>query len=326
MGRMRDASAAGKAAAFGTRGRVVLLVLASVQFTSIVDFMIVMPLGPELMDRLAINPMKFGWIVSSYTIAASLGGLFAAWFVDRFDRKTAFLTLYTGFLLGTLCCGVAPDYYSLLAARVVTGAFGGILGGLALAIIADVFPEEKRGAANGFLMSAFAIASVVGVPFGLELGRRYGWHAPFIMLAALGLFVLPAGWRALPRLGSHLDEAGNANPLIELHTLMTHPDHLLAFGLMLLLMIGGFSVIPYMPTYLVANVGIGLGDLSWMYVVGGSLSLVASPWIGKLADRHGKFRVYRVVAPLSAAVMLTVTSLPRVALPIAIAVAACLFV
>lgn len=323
---MGDASAAGTAAAEARRGRIVLLVLAAVQFTSIIDFMIVMPLGPQLMDKLAINPMKFGWIVSSYTIAASLGGLFAASVVDRFDRKTAFLTLYTGFLLGTLCCGLAPDYLFLLAARVVTGAFGGILGGLALAIIGDVFPEEKRGAANGVLMSAFAIASVVGIPFGLELGRRYGWHAPFIMLAALGLVVLPTGWRVLPRLARHLDAARNANPLIELRALMIHPDHLSAFGLMLLLMIGGFAVIPYMPTYLVANVGVREADLSWMYIVGGGLSLVASPWIGKLADRHGKFRVYRVVAPLSAAVMIAVTNLPRVALPIAIAVAASLFV
>jgi MFS transporter, DHA1 family, inner membrane transport protein len=326
MGWMGNASAARDAAAEATRGRVVLLVLASVQFTSIIDFMIVMPLGPQLMDKLAIDPMKFGWIVSSYTIAASLAGLFAASFMDRFDRKTAFLTLYTGFLLGTLCCGLAPNYYLLLASRVVTGAFGGILGGLALAIIGDVFPEEKRGAANGVLMSAFAIASVVGIPFGLELGRRYGWHAPFVMLAALGLVILPAGWRALPRLGNHLDGARKANPLSELRTLMTHPDHLGAFGLLFLLMIGGFCVIPYMPTYLVENVGVREGDLSWMYVVGGGLSLLASPWIGKLADRHGKFQVYRVVAPLSAVVMITVTTLPRVALPIAIAVAASLFV
>jgi DHA1 family inner membrane transport protein len=270
--------------------------------------------------------MRFGWIVSSYTIAASLAGLFAASFVDRFDRKTAFLTLYSGFLLGTLCCGLAPNYQLLLASRVVTGAFGGILGGLALAIIADVFPEEKRGAANGVLMSAFAIASVVGIPFGLELGRRFGWHAPFVMLASLGLVVLPAGWRALPRLGSHLESARVANPLIELRNLMIHPDHLAAFGLLFLLMVGGFTVIPYMPTYLVGNVGVRESDLSWMYIVGGGLSLVASPWIGKLADRHGKFRVYSVVAPLSALVMFGVTTLPRVALPIAIGVAASLFV
>lgn len=309
-----------------TRGRVVLLVLAAVQFTSIIDFMIVMPLGPQLMEKLAINPMKFGWIVSSYTIAASLGGLFAASFVDRFDRKTAFLTLYTGFLLGTLCCGLAPDYLWLLAARVVTGSFGGILGGLALAIVGDVFPEERRGAANGVLMSAFAIASVVGVPFGLELGMRFGWHTPFLVLAGMGLIVLPAGWRALPKLGSHLEQARNDSALVELRYLMTHPDHLWAFGLMFLLMIGAFSIIPYMPTYLVMNVGLPEAKLSWVYIVGGGLSLVASPWIGKLADRHGKFRVYRIVAPLSAVVMIAVTNLPHIALPVAIGVAASLFV
>jgi MFS transporter, DHA1 family, inner membrane transport protein len=323
---MNEDPDAGTAAADGARGRVVLLVLAAVQFTSIVDFMIVMPLGPELMKTLAIDPKRFGMIVSSYTISASVAGLLSASIVDRFDRKAAFLWLYTGFLVGTLCCGLAPGYLSLLAARVVTGAFGGILGGLAMAIIGDVFPEERRGAANGALMSAFAVASVAGVPFGLVLGERYGWHAPFLMLAGLGLLVLAAGTRALPRLGSHLDAARSANPLIELRVLMTHPEHLRAFALIVTLMLGGFAVIPYMATYLVANVGVSTASLPLVYIAGGGLTLVAAPLIGKLADRHGKFRVYRVVAPVSAVFMLVVTNLPRVPLAVAVGATAALMV
>jgi MFS transporter, DHA1 family, inner membrane transport protein len=323
---MNEDPDAGTAAADGARGRVVLLVLAAVQFTSIVDFMIVMPLGPELMKTLAIDPKRFGMIVSSYTISASVAGLLSASIVDRFDRKAAFLWLYTGFLVGTLCCGLAPGYLSLLAARVVTGAFGGILGGLAMAIIGDVFPEERRGAANGALMSAFAVASVAGVPFGLVLGERYGWHAPFLMLAGLGLLVLAAGTRALPRLGSHLDAARSANPLIELRVLMTHPEHLRAFALIVTLMLGGFAVIPYMATYLVANVGVSTASLPLVYIAGGGLTVVAAPLIGKLADRHGKFRVYRVVAPVSAVFMLVVTNLPRVPLAVAVGATAALMV
>src|SRR5437016_3527753 len=142
--------------------RVVILTLAAVQFTSIVDFMVVMPLGPQLMRTLQIDPARFGLVVSSYTFAAGVAGLVASSLVDRFGRKAAFLSLYAGFLVGTLLCGLAPSYAALLAARVVTGAFGGILGGMALAIIGDVFPEERRGAATGSLMSAFALASTVG--------------------------------------------------------------------------------------------------------------------------------------------------------------------
>lgn len=316
----------GAESATGTRGNIVLLVLSMVQFTSIVDFMIVMPLGPQLMETLHIDPMKFGWIVSSYTIAASIGGLFAASIVDKFDRKSAFLTLYTGFLVGTICCGIASDYVMLLLARLVTGFFGGILGGLALTIISDVFPEEKRGSANGVLMSAFSLASIFGVPFGLELGHRFSWHTPFIVLAGLGMIVLPLGMYALPRLASHMDSTRKVNPLTELKDLMTHPDHLWAFSLMFLLMIGGFAVIPYMPTYLEANVGVHELDLKWLYIVGGGLSLISSPWIGSLADRHGKFLMYRIVAPLSAVVMIAITNLPSVPLALAVAIGSLMFV
>src|SRR3954464_13142415 len=151
--------------------RIVLLVLAAVQFTSIVDFMVVMPLGPQLMRTLAIDAFRFGLVVSAYTLSAGMMGLVASSLIDRFDRRAAFLWLYAGFLVGTLLCGLAPTYAALLVARVVTGAFGGVLGGMAMAIIGDVFPDERRGRATGFLMSAFSLASIVGVPFGLYLGN-----------------------------------------------------------------------------------------------------------------------------------------------------------
>jgi len=319
---MRDGTDAGAAAAAaeGARGRVVLLVLAAVQFTNIVDFMIVMPLGPQLMRALAITPAQFAWVVSSYTFSAAVAGLLAASRVDRYDRKTAFLALYAGFLVGTLCCALAPGYRTLLAARVVTGAFGGVLGGLAMAIVGDVFPEAKRGAATGALMSAFSLASVVGVPIGLVLGNAYGWHTPFLALVGLGLAVLAAGATALPRLGSHLGSAKAADPLVELRELMTHPEHLRAFALTVTLMVGGFSVIPFLSPYLVANVGVSEKSLPLVYIAGGVLTLVAAPLIGRAADRYGKFQVYRVAAPLAAGLMLVVTNLPPV--PLAWAVAA----
>ena len=290
--------------------RAVLLTLAAVQFTSIIDFMVIMPLGPQLMRTLAISPAQFGLIVSSYTLSAGVAGVVASSVVDRFGRKAAFLSLYVGFLIGTLFCGLAPSYGLLLAARVVTGAFGGVLGGMAMAIVGDVFPEERRGRASGTLMSAFSLASVVGVPFGLFLGTRLGWHAPFLMLVALGLPILLFGVRALPPLQGHLGRprAGTGARLVEMYT---RPNHLRAFALIVALMFGTFMVVPFISPYLVANVGVLEHDLPWIYVGGGVLSLVTSPLIGRWADRSGKFHVYRIIAPCSALMMIAITVLPR---------------
>jgi DHA1 family inner membrane transport protein len=309
------------------RERVVLLILGAVQFTSVIDFMVVMPLGEQLMRTLSINPRQFGFIVSSYTFSAGVTGLLAASLMDRFDRRTAYLTLYSGFLLGTLLCGLANSYATLLAARVVTGAFGGILGGLSMAIIGDVFPDSRRGAATGSLMSAFALASVLGVPFGIHLGTEYGWHAPFFFLVGLGSLAMVAGWRALPSLRGHLNPSvPAADPLKQIFTTLTRPDHLRAFALIVTLMFGGFAVIPYISPYLVSNVGVSEKNLTWVYVAGGGLTLVAAPMIGRLADRYGKLRMYLIVAPIAAVMMIVVTNLPRVPLDAAVAATGLLMV
>ena len=299
------------------RERTILLTLAAVQFTSIVDFMVIMPLGPQLMRTLGITPAQFGLIVSSYTISAGVAGFVASSLVDRFGRKSAFLSLYVGFLVGTLFCGLAQTYELLLLARVVTGAFGGVLGGMAMAIVGDVFPDERRGRATGTLMMAFSLASVFGVPFGLYLGTVYDWHAPFLMLVALGLPVLVVGLRAFPPLREHM---GKANPaawagVVEMYT---HPNHVRAFGLVISLMLGTFMVVPFIGPYLVSNVGLTEKELPWIYVGGGLFSLVSSPLVGKWADRFGKLKVYRIMAPMSALSMLLLTNLPKVGLIVSV--------
>jgi MFS transporter, DHA1 family, inner membrane transport protein len=290
--------------------RVVLLTLAAVQFTSIVDFMVVIPLGPQLRESLGIDPSQFGLAVSSYTFAAAIAGIVASPLVDRIGRKQSFLTIYTGFLVGTLLCGLAPTYRTLVAARVATGAFGGILGGMALAIIGDVFPEERRGRATGALMSAFALASVVGVPFGLYLGMRFDWHVPFLLLAALGCPVLVIAAKVLPPLRDHLGRSSHVHPLRALAETFTQVNHLNAFALVASMMFGGFAIIANLSFYLVGNVGLPKFKLPLTYVVGGGLTLVAAPLIGRMADRYGKLRIYRIIAPLTAMLMLIVTNLP----------------
>ncbi|QDU25949.1 Inner membrane transport protein YdhP [Anatilimnocola aggregata] len=304
---------------------VVLLVLASVQFTSIVDFVVVMPLGPQLMRAFKIGPAEFGLIVSSYTFAAGIAGLVASSIIDRFSRRTAFLSIFAGFLLGTLLCAVAPTYWLLVAARILTGAFGGILGGMAMAIVGDVFPENRRGAATGFLMSGFAVASVVGVPFGLYLGTNYGWHMPFVALVALGLPVLVIATFALPPLNAHLGKK-HTHPLRSLVNTFSEPNHLIAFALSAALMIGGFAVIPYISPYLVANVGMRESQLPFVYVAGGLLTLFVAPVVGKLADWYGKLTMFLIIAPLSAVLLIAVTFLPPVPTLFAVLVVGCLMV
>ena len=247
---------------------MLLSILASVQFTSIVDFMVVMPLGPQLQRTLSISPVQFGLIVSSYTISAGLAGLLASSVLDRFGRKLAFLSLYCGFLVGTLLCGLSFTYYGLLLARIFTGAFGGILGGMALAIVGDVFPEERRGRATGVLMSAFALASVVGVPLCLYLGTRFGWRLP-LLLAALGLPVLFVAVSFLPPLRGHLAGQIHAHPWRRIRDTFSEANHLRAFALTLAIMFGGFSIIPFISIYLVSNVGMIEENLTYIYVTGG---------------------------------------------------------
>ncbi|MGB0069033.1 MAG: MFS transporter [Isosphaeraceae bacterium] len=302
------------------RELILLLVLASVQFFSIVDFMVVMPLGPQLRRTMGIDTFQFGLIVSSYTVSAGVAGLLGSSILDRFGRRRAYLSLFTGFLAGTLLCGLSINYATLLTARIITGAFGGILGGMALAIIGDVFPEERRGRATGVLMSAFALASVAGVPICIELGTRFGWHVPFLVLAAVGLPFLLLGLRILPPLRDHLDGRVHAHPWAQLRDTFSRANNLRAFALTFAIMFGGFSVIPYVSLYLVGNSGVTEQNLTWVYMTGGLLTLVGAPLIGRLADRFGKVPVYRIVASVAACLMLVITNLGPVPLAAALGV------
>jgi predicted MFS family arabinose efflux permease len=299
-----------KASSGIVRARGVLLVLAAVQFTSIVDFMVIMPLGPQLARTLSLSPTLFGLVVSSYTFAAGLAGLTASMFIDRFGRRASFLTIFAGFLVGTLCCGLATNFATLMAARFLTGAFGGLLGGQAMAIVSDVFPEQRRGAAIGALMSSFSLASVAGVPLGLILGQHYGWQAPFLILAALGVPLFFVAASALPRLDGHLQQVRRESALEQLRITFTHPNHLRAFMLTVALMLSGFAVFPFLSPYLVANLGVTEEQLPLNYVAGGLFSLVGAPLIGRLADRFGKLRVFRLVAPANAIIVLAICILP----------------
>ncbi len=308
-----------------TSERLLLLILAAVQFATIVDFMIVMPLGPQLMRVMQISPATFGLIVSSYTFAAGVAGLVASTVVDRFPRRRTFMFLYSGFLIGTMLCGLAPNHWALVLARILTGIFGGVLGGFSMAIIGDVFPEERRGRATGSLMTGFALASVAGVPLGLVIGNAWGWHMTFIVLAIAGIPTLILTPFAMPRLDGHI---GTKHPQMfeSLANIFREPSHWPAFALMISLTLSGFLVFPYLSTFLVGNVGMKESELPMLYIAGGVLTMFASPIIGRLADRHGKLRIFRVIAPMSAMMLFAITQLPVGQVAVAVMAFGCLMV
>lgn len=298
----------------GTREWLLLLVLAGVQFTHIMDFMVMMPLGPQFMRALLLTPQQFGWLVSIYTFSASLCGFMAALHIDRYDRKHALLFLYGGLAVSTLLCGLAPNFGALLAARALAGAFGGILSATVFSIIGDVVPEHRRATATGTVMMAFSVSAILGVPTGLYLANHFGWRAPFLLLSGMGVLFLCIAWRVLPALRSHLDHHQEPRLLKQLHAIFSQPRHLNAFALIATLMFAGFSIIPYISPYLVANADLPEADLPILYFCGGLVTLVSSRSIGRLADHWGKRRVFITVASLSIVPILVITHIRHVSL------------
>ena len=293
---------------------LLLLVLASVQFTHIMDFMVMMPLGPQFMRVLSLTPQQFGWLVSIYTFSASLCGFIAALYIDRYDRKHALLFLYAGLAVATLLCALAPSFGALLAARALAGAFGGILSATIFSIIGDVIPEHRRATATGTVMMAFSVAAILGVPTGLYLANHFDWRAPFLLLSGIGTIFLGIAWRVLPALRSHLDHHHTHGPMQQLHVIFSEPRHLNAFALIATLMFAGFSIIPYISPYLVANAGLPEADLPILYFFGGLVTLMSSRSIGRLADHWGKREVFITVASLSIIPILVITHVRHVSL------------
>lgn len=293
---------------------VILLAIGAVQFMHILDFMIVMPLGPEFIKRLDLTAQQFGFIVSAYAFSASVAGLCAAAFLDRFDRKRALLGLFAGFILGTLLCAVAPGYYSLLVARIVAGAFGGVVAATILAIVGDVFPEVQRGRAMGVVMSAFSLASIAGVPAGLYLANHFGWRSPFAVLGGVSIGVWFLVRAVLPPVRTHLEHPTPSAGRATTWQVLTEADHVRAYLLMTALVFSSFMVVPYIATYFVTNAGRTVDEMPYVYLFGGVATLLTMTPVGKLADRFGKLGVFRGFALLAIVPTLWLTNLPAVSL------------
>lgn len=293
--------------------RRLLWLLALTQFTIIMDFMVMMPLGPQIMRAFSIEPAAFATAVSAYSWCSGLSGLFAATYIDRFDRRRLLLCVYALFALSNLACALASSFALLLAARAFAGITGGVLGSVIMAIVGDVIPVQRRGAATGTIMTAFSLAAIAGVPAGVMLGARFSWAAPFFLLVALSVAVWLAGARLVPSLAEHLNrrQPSLGEVLPDLWRLLSNPRHLNAFALTFLMMIAQMMVIPFISPVLVANHGVAPPQLSWLYMAGGAATFFTARRVGKLADRFGTHRVFRIATLLSLAAVLFVTHLPN---------------
>jgi predicted MFS family arabinose efflux permease len=294
------------------RERLLLYTLAGIQFTHILDFMIMMPLGPQLIRLLHISTQEFALLLSSYTFAAAVSGLLAATYIDRFDRRQLMLTLYVLFIVATLCCGLAPNYAALLTARALAGAFGGVLGAMVQTMVADAIPFERRGLAMGTVMAAFSLSTVAGVPLGLLLANQIpalGWRAPFFFIVLIASVFFAVGYKVLPSMTAHLERPREGNIFQQILRVAKEPNHLIAFAFIALQMMAGFSVIPYLALYMTANIGLPESFITVIYLCGGTATFFTARLIGRMADKHGKANVFKWVALASFVPVLVSTHL-----------------
>ena len=276
-----------------------------------------MPLGPQFIKALSINTHQFGLLLSSYTFAAAIAGVFATYYVDRFERRQLLLRLYVCFIVATVACGFAPNYHSLFIARACAGAFGGILGSLVQTIVADSIPFERRGKALGTVMAAFSVSTVAGVPLSLFLANHVellGWRAPFIFIGLISTLILYIGYRNIPKISGHLHHVQEGSRLKQIYDILIVHHNLRAFLFMGLIMLTGFSVIPYIALYLTSNVGVADSYISLIYLCGGVATLMSSRLIGHMADKYGKVKVFRVLAIVSLIPLIVTTNLVPVPL------------
>jgi predicted MFS family arabinose efflux permease len=300
--------------------------LVFLQFAVILDFMIISPLGAIIMPALHVSPPQFGLVVSAYAFSAGLSALLAAGFADRFDRKRILLFFYAGFVIGTLWCGLADSFPTLLLARVVTGLFGGVIGSVLLAIAADLFATHQRGRVMGVIQTSFGASQVLGLPLGLYLSNRWNWHAPFLAIAALAVVGgLVIALRLRP-VDAHLAAPQERRAFRHLLHTVAEPRHIVAFAATAVLTIGGFLLMPFLSAFTVRNLEIDLGNLPIIYLVTGLCTIFLGPLIGKAADAIGKIQVFLAGCTVSIIMVLTYTHLGPVPLPVVILVNVLMFV
>jgi predicted MFS family arabinose efflux permease len=306
--------------------KAVIAMLAFLQFVVIIDFMLMAPLGALIMPALNATTAQFGTVVSAYAFAAGAAGFLAAGYADRFDRKKLLLFFYAGFLLGTAWCGLAGSFESLLAARIVTGLFGGVIGSVVLAIATDLFAPEQRGRVMGYIQTAFAASQILGIPVGIWLSARWDWQVPFLSLAVLGLATGVVMALVMRPVNAHLKMRQERSPLAHLIHTLFEPRHALSFLAMLFLATGGFMLMPFSTAFTVYNLGIDLDHLPVIYLVTGIAMIFVGPMVGKATDAFGRLRMFFIGTAIMAVMVLVYTNLETSTLLAVTAINVVLFV
>lgn len=309
------------------RDKLIIYVLASVNFTHIVDVMIMMPLGDVFMNEFTITPQQFSILVSSYALAAFFSSLIAVSYLDTFDRKKALLFIYGGMVVGTFLCAFSTSYEMLLALRFFTGFFGGITGALALSIVSDVFQFERRGKAMGMLMAGFSAAAALGVPLGLYLADVFDWRFPFFFISGLGVILWFVIFAKFPSMTDHLAVLNRNRSIFRiLRSILGDRNQFNALALGIVLVLGHFLIIPFIAPYMTRNVGFTQREISYIYFVGGILTVFSAPYFGLLTDRHGVQKVFRTLVLVSFIPVIAITHMPEVAIPYALIATSFFFV
>lgn len=272
--------------------KLVISLLALTQFTVVLDFMVMSPLGDMLMKSMSLRTSQFGFAVSAYAFSAGLAGLLTAGFADKFDRKKLLLFFYVGFIAGTLFCGLTSSYPMLIAARIVTGLFGGVIGSISLAIVADLFPIEQRGRVMGFMQMGFGASQVLGIPIGLYIANLWGWQSPFLMIVGLATIVwLMIVFRMQP-INRHLLIQTDRNAFQHLWHTIAKRNYRIGFMATAMLSLGGFMMMPWGSAFAINNLHVTAHQLPLLFMVSGIGSLIIMPLIGKLSDRVDKFKIF----------------------------------
>lgn len=298
-----------KTSTFTSYQKLVILLLALTQFSVILDFMVMSPLGDILMKSLSLSPKEFAVVVSAYALSAGISGLLTAGFADKFDRKKLLLFFYAGFILGTVFCGLSHTYVELVAARIITGIFGGVISSIGMAIITDLFSLQQRGRVMGFVQMAFGASQVLGVPIGLYLANLWGWEAPFWLV--VGIAVVTAIFIAikLRPVTEHLFLKKEKTAIAHLWHTIKQKKHRIGFTSTALLSIGGFMMMPFGSAFAVNNLGITENQLPMLFMVSGLSSLIILPMIGKLSDKISKLKIFTVASLWMMAMCVVYTNL-----------------
>jgi len=300
--------------AFTSKQIIIIAILALLQFTVILDFVIISPLGDILMKTLDMTTAKFGFTVSAYAFSAGISGLLAAGFADKFDRKKLLIFFYTGFIIGTVFCAFAIDYTTLLLARIFTGLFGGVIGSVSLAIVTDLFVIKQRGRVMGFIQMAYATSQILGIPLGLYFANHWGWHSSFIMIAVLGVLILMAVLTQMQPITKHLELQSDKSPFLHLWHTLSNKNYQIGFASIALLSVGGFMLQPFGSAYLVNNIHISQLQLPMVFFFTGLSVLFIMPIVGKLSDKVSKFWLFTAGSILSIIMIVIYTNLDPIPL------------